>query len=512
MATLFIDGFDKYGLPGTVIPNPFTLITQGEWTTTASSTFISIAAGLSESGYALGLEGTYVLKTLTANKTRLIGGIRFNTPDLTGFSDMCCGVQFSDVTTVQCNLGIEAGTGRVTIWEGDQTTVLARSSSAIVTSGTTHYLEWDVTFGVGAAGSYKVYLDGVQVLNGTGTTQQSANAYANVFTLVANATGAVLFDDLYLFDSTTSFNNQVLLSNPRIQTDYPTSDIQTQFINAGNILGNPTTTGTDTTLGTDTLVLRPYTPSVNCTINSVNIMTENTVSGIQLRGVLYADSAGIPGSRLSTGGTVTSTTNSVVKTLPLTTPTNLVTGTQYWVGFMGRVADSLTYYCSDANNLAYSAAVTFSSGAPSTAPTMTPGYASILLFGICTGSASNWVSLNQDPALTTTANYTTPPPNYIQHSTVGTEDLYGFAPPASDIVYIYTVAVKACARLSSTGSRSIALDLKSGSTDSTGSLGSVALSTSFVWYGSYYDTDPNTSATWTVSGAAAANCGQKISA
>lgn len=513
MTTLFIDGFDKYGPPGLVIPNQQSLITQGEWTSAIGSTPISILPGLSETGYALGLLEGSLNKTLTSNKTRLIGGVRINTTDLSAGTslDANCGVQFSDTSTVQCNLGVEAVTGLITIWKGDQSTILARSS-ALVTSGTTHYLEWDITFGVGAAGSYTIYLDGVQVLTGTGTTQQSTNAYANIFSLFANPATPLSFDDLYLFDSTTSINNQVLLSNPRIQTDYPAFDFQTQFLNEGNIIGEPYAINLFQAINSDTLILYPYTPSVNCTINSINVMTENTSGSNQIRGVLYADSSGHPGSLLTSGTTENSVTNGVVRTLPLTTPHALTAGTQYWLGFMGRGADGLTYYCSDINNLAYSAAATFSSGAPGTAPTMTAGYPSVLVFGICIGATTNWETLSQNPALTTSANYTTPPPNYIQHSTVGTEDLYNFPIPATDVVKIYTVAMKACARLSSAGSRSIALDVKSGSTDGNGSLGSAALSTSFVWYGSYFDTDPATSVAWTISGVTNAHYGQKISA
>ena len=57
------------------------------------------------------------------------------------------------------------------------------SSAASVSAGTTHYLEWDITFGISA--TYQLCLDGTSILTGTGDTQATANARATGFSLIA---------------------------------------------------------------------------------------------------------------------------------------------------------------------------------------------------------------------------------------------------------------------------------------------------------------------------------------
>jgi hypothetical protein len=52
------------------------------------------------------------------------------------------------------------------------------------------------------------------------------------------------------------------------------------------------------------------------------------------------------------------------------------------------------------------------------------------------------------------------------------------------------------------------MQLKSGATEVTGS--SQSPSTSYLYYASYQDTDPNTSAAWTASGVNSATAGVKI--
>ena len=98
---------------------------------------------------------------------------------------------------------VNTTTGTTSVTNGAYTGTVLGTSAASVAAGTTHYLEWDITFG--NAGSYQVWLDGTSILTGTGDTQATANARATGFSLIAGrvAGASVVFtvDDLSVFDA-----------------------------------------------------------------------------------------------------------------------------------------------------------------------------------------------------------------------------------------------------------------------------------------------------------------------
>jgi hypothetical protein len=217
------------------------------------------------------------------------------------------------------------------------------------------------------------------------------------------------------------------------------------------------------------------------------------------RGVVYGDTAGAAGALLSSGTQVTGVTSGTATTLPLTTPQSLSAGTQYWLGFINDTSVNLQQ--TDGSNLGYRAANTYASGAPGTAPAMTSGQFSWLIWGNLTGiTGNNWYESAQQPP--------SGPYSYVFDATVGHEDLYNFAPVASPTVH--AVAVKAYTQKSDAGTRTVSMRTKSGSTDSGGSLTGQAQGTTFGWLGSYFPTDPNTSAAWTVAALNAATSGFRI--
>ena len=103
MAELFIDGFDKYGPAGLTNTTLLqSLLTATEWTSiSASSASCALVAGLSATGAALAVSagsGTFTLtKSLGANYTRLIGGIRFSSTLVNPAA-----IQFLDGASNQC--------------------------------------------------------------------------------------------------------------------------------------------------------------------------------------------------------------------------------------------------------------------------------------------------------------------------------------------------------------------------------------------------------------------------
>lgn len=97
--------------------------------------------------------------------------------------------------------------------------------------------------------------------------------------------------------------------------------------------------------------------------------------------------------------------------------------------------------------------------------------------------------------------------DYVYTSTPGNKDTYTFSALGGAVSAIYGVQVNAAALKDLSGTRTIALTCKSGSTNSDGS--SQALSTSQVYYSSIYETDPNILAAWTVANLGTAEFGVK---
>jgi len=499
MAIIFMEGFDKYGGINTNLTSVLAILQAGDWTAAAGTP--NIVAPLSATGNALSYVGqnSSVTKTLSASYGRLIGGFRFSsnlTPTL--------GLQFYDGGTAQSAINVNTS-GNIVVRNGlfGSGTILS-TSTATVSANSTHYLEFDISFG--NAASYQVWLDGVSILGpSTGDTTATANNTANGFAFIIGiaSTPSVILDDIYIFDTTGSTNNAVLLTSPRVETTFPASDSAVQFALGAGILGSNAARVTTTTApAAGSLVLRRFTSSVACTINSITVMPGATSGTANYRGCIYADSGGTaPGTLMSSGTQVTGVTSGTAVTLPLTTPQTLAAGSQYWIGFINDTSVALQQ--TDAGLLGYRAANTYASGAPGTAPAMTAGQASYLLWGNLTGiSGANYNEVNQQP-----------PPgaySYVFDATVNHEDLYTFGALSATPGAVHAVAVKAYCQRSDSGAKTVSMRMKSGSTDSGGSATGQTPATTYGWLTSYFPTDPNTSAAWTGANLNAATAGFKV--
>lgn len=496
MALIFMEGFDKYGVPNGNTSLLSGLLTQGDWTTAPTGGH-TIVTGLSSTGGALqlGVAGATLNRSLGVNYSRLIAGIRFNS-SLVG----SCAVSFLDGAAAQCSVTVNASTGTISIRNGALSGTVIATSTAVVPANSTHYLEMDITFS--NTGAYQVWLDGISILSGTGDTTATANNFANQVSL-QNAGGSPVnvFDDFYLFDTSGTVNNAVLLTSPRIETTFPTSDATVQFGIGASILGSNTPRSLWINVSANFFVLRPVTPTRNCTLNSLGITPGASSGAINLRGMVYSDNAGAPGTLLTSGSTVTGMTLNTVLTLPLATPQSLTAGTQYWIGHMSDIAVTTGFYLADALVLSRSATVTFSSGAPSTAPA-TVGASTDLVWGNITGVGVNWYEVTGPPPQLNTS--------YVFDATVGHEDLYNFNSLSIPPIAIYAVAVKAHAAKTDAGPKTFSVRLKSGTTDSGGTGGTQAPGTSYTWFRSHFETDPNTGAAWTLTALNAAQSGVKV--
>lgn len=497
MALIFVEGFDKYGPANGGAGVVTNLLVKGDWNTSTGGSQ-EIVAGLSGTGYALRFVGgpATLIRTLS-NMPRIIGGVRFRCDLVNQMIPM----QFRDSGSVQCTITVEQSTGVLNLRNAASGTILG-SGPAIV-SNSVHYLEWDISFG--NAANFQVWLDGASVINGTGDTTTTANNFANQIALGAPSTGTITYDDIYLFDTSGTANNAVLLTNPRVETGFPTSDGTVQFAFGAAVLGGTYARSAQSlqTLAANSLFLRPFTPPVACTLSSITVLPNVTNGTVQHRPVVYADSSGAPGALLGSGAVVAGTTIGVYKTMPLTTPLSLSAGQQYWLGMMTDITGVRMLMADDTNG-GYVATSTFASGAPATAPAMTGSQFTFLVFGNLTAMAgvNNWYEVSQQP----------PPEirSYVFSATVGGEDLYNFPPLSTPPAAIYGVAVKALCAKSDAGARTVSMRMKSGVTDNGGSASGQALGTAFQWLTSFFPTDPATGSPWTLAGLNSAQSGFRI--
>jgi hypothetical protein len=486
MADIFWDGFDKYGVPNV----QFSCSTlTGEWTGLSSLTYGSLVAGRFAGSVALQLtNGATATRGLPANYPRLIGGVAIQST-LAGIN----GILFSDAGTYQCSISITTQ-GKIVLLQGNISngTQIA-STASVVTANSWHYLEWDLTFA--ASGAYTVWLDGAQLFTGTGNLKSSANAYANAVVLAGYVCN---FDDMYLFDSTGSTNNAVR-GDSRVETLFPAADASVSFTPVQGVLGGYyNLLGLSSSIAANILFLRRYIPSVGGTLANVCVLPQGSAASANFRPVVYADNAGSPGNLLTTGAQITGATAGATLVMPLTTAQTLTAGTAVWLGYMCDTQISMSRQ--DNSAVGYSASVTYSNGAPSTAPSMTSGQTSLQIWGTVTGIASNFSEVNLQQAGGDLS--------YVASSNVGQEDRYSFASLSSSPVNIAGVKVTALMRKSDSGARTVSMQLASGSTEVAGSAQAPA--TSYTYLNAYFDVDPNTGAAWTAGGVAGLTAGVKI--
>lgn len=507
----FIDGFDKYGT--NIMDNTDSglddMVIRGEWQDITGDA-MGITTALTGTGYALTIghigAGTPSLtKYLPAAYARSIGGVTLRGWPLTNSGAEKGAIQFLSGASNQMAISMDA-TGRLQIYRGSKNggTLLATGTS-IFTPSSIIVLEWDFTFH-GTTGIAKVYVNGViepnLSLTGINTSPVAGNTFDGIKILTGNFDVTTL-DHFYLWCYTAAGGSETpALSNPIVETHFVKADSQKQWDVGASQLGQRLglTSLSTYSPGANRLFLIKYTAEVAGTATAVNVIP-NTASGTaKLKGVIYADSGGAPGAIMSSGTEVVGTTSNSTLTLPLVTPQALTAGVDYWVGYITNTSIAMNRY--DSSAAGFQAANTYTSGAPSTAPTMTSGAGTISIWATLTGVTDNWAQVAQGPYPSATS--------YNISTTPGDEDLYEFDALSTTPAQIYSVGIKAVAYLSGTGVRTMDIRTKSNVTTSSGSLSVQSVPSSVTQYGSYFDTDPNTSAAWTAAGLNAARHGMRL--
>lgn len=216
MALKFLDGFDAYATAD---------ITK-KWTTvSASGVTINSTAGR-RGGGALRFAnwGTPTLsKTLDSNIVTIIVGFAIKMtafPAIEGHLFL-----LMDSGTVVASLSVTSA-GILRVYNNTMFGTLLGSGSSSLTLSTYHYIELKIKID-NSTGTVDLYKNGSNILSLTGQdTQNGSNSYVNVLQLGSTSgsgTSTIDFDDLYVSDTTGSYNTS-LLGDVRIETLFPTSD------------------------------------------------------------------------------------------------------------------------------------------------------------------------------------------------------------------------------------------------------------------------------------------------
>lgn len=234
---LFCDGFDHYAMvtnsSGSVV-SPQLIKWDSYAVAGSNSNLIEVASGLGRSStgdsltggllitgcYSPTPPGKYLRKNLNTNAATLYVGFAFNCPFYstgggggpTVNSDTVI-LEFTDVGTAQVDLRLTPSGQFYFTRNG---TALGSHSTSLLPTSQWHYIEVGITFN-GSTGTAQLKVDAVSWLNLTGlNTSNSGNAYANQVALSSAAASSslnnsdVYFDDLYVCDGTTSYNNSFL--------------------------------------------------------------------------------------------------------------------------------------------------------------------------------------------------------------------------------------------------------------------------------------------------------------
>lgn len=510
----FIEGGDRYGGVGRALS---IADLAGKWSNLAvtavgtSAVSIGVSPSLLGGGGALTMSlnsANFVVsaelsKNLIGNYARTIGGCVFQASLTT---DTVHGWTFTDNFTDQLSLVVNS-LGRFELRSGGYSGAIIATSGESVVNGSIHHVAWDFTFHA-TLGVAKVWLDNVLTtidLSGVATCV-SANNYFNILKTVVGAfttavSNSLTFDHFYSQFFLASGGSEVPPDSPFIDTEFGSVDVSVDFTPVTGVLGAASSLTTATNApGANRLMLRKYTPDVNCTLDSIGLLPAASSGTVKAKGVAYSDNAGAPDSLLSSGTEVVGMVSGTILALPLTSPQSLTAGTPVWIGYI--TDTSIALHQEDTGTEGYSAANTYASGAPGTAPGMTSGLASWLLWGNCTAMAHNWAVIDENPQLGSLS--------YVASSTVGAQDVFGV--PAQPVVpqNIYTVAVSIVTAKVNAGTRTIDLQVVSGATTDAGDNPGQAPAVSIGWIESYYKTDPNTGLAWVPADLDAAYIGYKI--
>jgi hypothetical protein len=238
----------------------------------------------------------------------------------------------------------------------------------------------------------------------------------------------------------------------------------------------------------------PFTPQVGGTVGSISAIFAAGFTG-NCKMTIFADASGSPGAIL---GSATTVSNPVLggNTFTFGTPVAVSKGTQYWFGISHDVTANPNVGSGTGGKT--SSAIAYGAF-PSASPTVSNGTPVAGTVFITPSTNADFVNEPQQDGVT----------SYVYDSTPGDADFYNIGTIASMPASTIAVTTRGYMQKSDAGSRTAAVQLKSGAT--TVASPTLTLTTSgWLWAWRMDLTDPNTSAAWTAAAVNAATIGPVV--
>jgi len=491
MSFVFGDSFDLYATSADMA--------TGYWDSSGGTiTGATLVAGRFTGSQALSFAATTgitFVKSSAVNDAvhHLVVAFR-QTATITG-STVGAYLELFDGVTAQCTIVFRSDGAIVLTSGGPGGTTLATYTGAFPITNTWYAFECEIIIN-NTTGRFRVRKNGNTVddfdSGAVLDTQNSANAYANKLTLGYNATVSTqAFDDLFWRSDASSVP---FAGDIRCYTRMPASDSSVQFSRAPTTnTQTPFTQQTTSGFTAGTARYTPFTAAYDGTIGTATIPATAGYTG-NLKCSLFASSGSAPTTVL---GSATPITNPATGTNTFTfgSPVTVAKGTQYWIGFDSDTsAGTFGFTTGTPGGTSTTAYASF----PVASPTFTASAAIICSLTITTSTNNCVVNEPQEDGLT----------SYVYDSTAGHADLYTIATIASTPATTYAVTTRAYMQKSDAGSRTAAVQIKSGGT--TVASSTLTLTTSgFQWTWRTDTTDPATGSAWAAAAVDAALIGPK---
>lgn len=486
----FGDGFDLYATATDMI--------NGYWDSGTNIGNVSLVAGRFSGSRGIltsFASNVFLVKSSGVNDTVHHIGVAANWPTFSG-STQNLGLQLVDGTTAQCTIMFRTDGAIVLTSGGTAGTVLATYTGVAAAAGTWYGLEFEVVIN-NTTGSFTVRKNGNTsndfTAAGLNTRGGTANNYANRLQIVSGTGGGTLptLDDLFWSSGAATGS---WLGDIRCITRMPASDVTAVFSKAPtNFAQTPFTFGTTTTYGNTTARYTPIVAAYDGTVGAISLSVGTGFTG-NLKCSAFNGTATGPTTVLSSATTLSNpATGSNTITFP--TPFTVAKGAQYWIGFETDVSASFNTGGTNTGRSSTTAYTSF----PVASPTVANDNAPVCSWTITIGTNNCLVNEAQEDGLTT----------YVYDSTVNDADFYTIGTIASTPLTTIAVTTRGYMQKSDAGSRTAAVQLKSGTT--TVATPTLTLSTSgFLWAWRTDLTDPNTGSGWLSAAVSAINVGPLV--
>jgi hypothetical protein len=478
MAFIFGDGFDLYAAPADAV--------AGYWDS-GTTTLFTLAVGR--------FIGSQAIQSGSAGAAMLVKSSGSNDPihhivcafDQTAvLSGTTAGLYISlgDGATAQCSIVFRSD-GAVLLTSGGPTgTTLATYTGAVSAQNTWTAFEFEVVIN-NTTGSFTARKNGNTSNDftlGSLNTRTTANNYANRISIGNNGAIAARLDDLLWRSDASSV---AWIGDVRCYTRMPASDASAQFSRSPATLVQTPFAGSTTSAVANTAArFTPFIATYDGTIATVTVSLSTGYTG-NMKCTIFASSGTAPTTVL---GNATPISNPVTgsSTFTFSTPVTVTRGTQYWIGFMSDTSSG--FWTTTSASSGVQQVSTSYAAFPTASPATGAAAAPICTLTLTVGSNAALVNETLQDGAT----------SYVYDANVGDADFYTIAATAGTPTTVVAVTTRGFVQKSDAGSRSGAVQLKSGAT--TVASTTTALSTTFAWLWRTDQTDPATSAAWTPTG------------